>query len=103
MKSYRKGSHSLFDLKIHVAWITKYRKPVLSGEVGEGLRDIIRRICEEQEGEHKNVGAMGSGLSIDAVAGNTLFMSSIMGFSCYEQLFHQSGPARRESHGLASL
>ena len=49
MKSYRKGSHSLFDLKVHVVWITKYRKPVLSGEVGEGLRDIIRRICEEQE------------------------------------------------------
>ena len=28
-------------------WITKYRKPVLVGEVGHKLRDIIRRICEE--------------------------------------------------------
>ena len=37
--------HSLFDLKVHVAWITKYRKPVLLGEVGQRLRDIIWRIC----------------------------------------------------------
>ena len=49
MEYYRKGSHSLFDLKIHVVWITKYRKPFLHGEVGHTLRDIIRRVCEEQE------------------------------------------------------
>ena len=51
MSTYRKGSHSLFDLKLHVVWITKYRKPVLSGEAGQRLRDIIRRICEELEVE----------------------------------------------------
>ena len=51
MDTYRKGSHSLFDLKVHVVWITKYRKPVLSGETGHRLRDIIRRICEELEVE----------------------------------------------------
>lgn len=49
MEYYRKGSHSLFDLKVHVVWITKYRKPILHGEVGHRLRDIIRRVCEEQE------------------------------------------------------
>ena len=49
MEYYRKGSHSLFDLKVPVVWITKYRKPILHGEVGHRLRDIIRRVCEEQE------------------------------------------------------
>lgn len=34
-------------MKVHIVWITKYRKPVLHGEVGLQLRDIIRRICEE--------------------------------------------------------
>ena len=34
-----------------MVWITKYRKPVLSGEVGLQLRDIIRRICVELEVE----------------------------------------------------
>ena len=48
---YRKGSHSLYDIKLHVVWITKYRKPVLQGKTGLKLRDILRRICEEQEVE----------------------------------------------------
>ena len=37
----------MYDLKIHLVWITKYRKPVLHGDVGHALRDIIRRTCEE--------------------------------------------------------
>ena len=48
---YRKGSHSLFDIKLHVVWITKYRKPVLYGSVGQRLRDVVRRICEELDVE----------------------------------------------------
>ena len=48
---YRKGSHSLFDIKLHVVWITKYRKPVLHGAAGQRLRDIVRRICEELDVE----------------------------------------------------
>lgn len=51
MKYYRKNSHSLYDLKIHLVWITKYRKPVLHGDVGHALRDIIRRTCEELDVE----------------------------------------------------
>ena len=47
MENYRKNSHSLYDLKLDVVWITKYRKPVLTGQTGQVLREIIRRICEE--------------------------------------------------------
>jgi putative transposase len=49
MKEYRKGSHSLFDLKAHIVWIVKYRKPVLYGEEALRLRELIRRICSELE------------------------------------------------------
>jgi putative transposase len=45
MKEYRKGSHCVYDLKYHVVWITKYRKPVLGGAVGRRVRDLIRLIC----------------------------------------------------------
>ncbi len=51
MEYYRKNSHSLYDLKIHLVWIRKYRKPVLYGDVGHTLRDIIRRTCEELDVE----------------------------------------------------
>ncbi|MBW1731210.1 MAG: transposase, partial [Deltaproteobacteria bacterium] len=41
MKNYRKTSHSVYDLKFHLVWITKYRKPVLFGNVATRLRDLI--------------------------------------------------------------
>ncbi|MEE9306428.1 MAG: transposase, partial [Spirochaetia bacterium] len=34
MKNYRKTSHSVFDIKYHVVWITKCREPVLNTDVG---------------------------------------------------------------------
>ncbi len=36
------GSHSIFDLKVHLVWITKYRKSVLFGNVAVRLGDLIR-------------------------------------------------------------
>jgi len=29
MKEYRKASHCAYDLKYHIVWISKYRKPYL--------------------------------------------------------------------------
>lgn len=43
--SYRKTAHSVYDLKYHVVWITKYRKPVLHGQVALRLRELIRQTC----------------------------------------------------------
>lgn len=51
MQNYRKGSHTLFDLKYHLVWITKYRKKVLVGEVAERSRELIREICKVNEVE----------------------------------------------------
>jgi putative transposase len=43
--SYRKTAHSVYDLKYHIVWITKYRKPVLHGEVAKRLRELVRQTC----------------------------------------------------------
>jgi len=45
MKLYRKGPHTVFDLKYHLVWTTKYKKPVLTGRIGTRVRDLIREIC----------------------------------------------------------
>ena len=45
MAEYREGSHSRYDLKIHVVWITKYRKKVLVGDIAVRVRELIREIC----------------------------------------------------------
>ena len=51
MNQYRKTSHAVYDIKFHVVWITKYRKPMLYGEVAIRLRDLIREICKSMDVE----------------------------------------------------
>jgi len=45
MQLYRRGAHTVFDLKYHLVWSTKYRKAVLHGAVGYRVRELIREIC----------------------------------------------------------
>jgi len=45
MNLYRRGSHTVYDLKYHIVWATKYRKPVLTNRIGHRVRDLIREIC----------------------------------------------------------
>jgi putative transposase len=49
MEHYRTGSHSRFDIKYHFVWVTKYRKSILTGEVGIRLREIVREVCRTNE------------------------------------------------------
>jgi len=49
MEKYRTGSHSRFDIKYHFVWVTKYRKPILYGEVGHRLRELVVEICKSNE------------------------------------------------------
>ena len=49
MRKYRLGAHIKTDLKFHVVWLPKYRKPVLTGEVAVRVRDLIRQIAAEHE------------------------------------------------------
>ncbi len=51
MQNYRKTSHTTYDCKYHVVWITKYRKKVLTGIVAELVPELIRGICKEHEVE----------------------------------------------------
>ena len=43
--SYRKTAHSVYDLKYHIVWITKYRKPILRGRIGKRVRELIQQTC----------------------------------------------------------
>ncbi len=51
MQHYRKTSHAVYDIKLHLVWITKYRKPVLLGDVAIRLRELIREICKSLDVE----------------------------------------------------
>jgi putative transposase len=53
VKDYKKGSHTVWDCKYHVVWITKYRYPVLVGHspgtVGHRARELLREIAHSLE------------------------------------------------------
>ena len=51
MENYKSGAHTRHDLKAHIVWITKYRKPVMMGEVALRVREVIRQICGSLEVE----------------------------------------------------
>lgn len=45
MSEYRRSSHAVFRLRYHFVFITKYRKPVLKGDIAREVRDLTREIC----------------------------------------------------------
>src|SRR5690606_41383484 len=49
MRAYRHGSHTVFQRHYHFLFIPKYRKPILRGEVGQNLREIIREVCKARD------------------------------------------------------
>jgi putative transposase len=51
VSEYVHGSHSVFLIHLHIVWITKYRKKILTGDIGIKLREIIREICNNDDVE----------------------------------------------------
>ena len=51
MKDCRRGSHSVFELPVHLVRSTKYRKRVLKKDVGYRLRELLRQVYSDQKAE----------------------------------------------------
>ena len=51
MEEYRRSTHTVFRIQYHFVFVTKYRKQVLRGEIGQELRDLIRRVCRTMDVE----------------------------------------------------
>ena len=46
MGKYRKGSHTTYDCRYHLVWITKYRNPCLTEDIQTRLEIILKWICK---------------------------------------------------------
>jgi putative transposase len=49
MRRYRTGAHAKYDLKVHIVWVPKYRKRLLTGPVAVRTRDLLRQIATEND------------------------------------------------------
>lgn len=46
VREYRTTSHSKYDLKAHIIWVTKYRYKVLKDGIATRIRDLLRQTCD---------------------------------------------------------
>jgi len=51
MNEYRHGAHTVFQIHLHLVWVTKYRKKLLIGDVALRVRELIREICKAEDVE----------------------------------------------------
>jgi putative transposase len=49
MSRNRHGSHTVSRLTAHLVWVTKYRYPVLKGEIQKRCRELIIQICDSED------------------------------------------------------
>ena len=49
MRTYRRAAHAVYELHYHFVFTTKYRKPVLRGEIAVAVRDITRQVCHAHD------------------------------------------------------
>ena len=49
MQNAKPGSHTIWDCKCRLVWITKYRFPVFGGDVGNGRRELSPEIAGAHE------------------------------------------------------
>jgi putative transposase len=45
MAEYVHEGHSIYDIKYHIIWVTKYRYRILAKRIGERLGELLRQGC----------------------------------------------------------
>ncbi len=48
-KKQRIGGHTVTWLTVHIVWVTKYRYKVLTGDIQNRCRDLVRQVCVSED------------------------------------------------------
>lgn len=51
MKEYIRTRHSVYLLTYHMVFVTKWRKPVITDEIGDFMVSTAKRLCDGYGGE----------------------------------------------------
>ncbi len=49
MDKQRRSGHTITRFTAHLVWVTKYRYPVLTGDIQQRCREIIIQICDAED------------------------------------------------------
>jgi putative transposase len=102
MRPYRRAAHTVYELHYHFVFTTKYRKPVLRGEIAKEVRDLIRQICRSNDMEimagHVRPDPVHLLLSVPPHLAPSRVMQAIKGKSSHA-LLHERRSLRQEFWG----
>ncbi len=70
--------HDHYNINYHLVWCPKYRRPVLAGEVGRRLSELIPPIVEELEGNVLNLTVQDDHVHLFASFPPTIAINQIM-------------------------
>ena len=48
---YKRKAHSVYSMTYHMVFVTKYRKPVISDEIGDYMKKLSAELCRQHGGE----------------------------------------------------
>ncbi len=51
MKEHRRNGHNISILMVHLVWVTKYRYPVLQGDVQIMCQKLLMQICDSDDAQ----------------------------------------------------
>lgn len=49
MDGYRRSSHTIYDNRFHLVWVTKYRYHIFDKRKKERCREVIREVCRTND------------------------------------------------------
>ena len=49
MREQRRTGHTVSILMVHIVWVTKYRYPVLTGDIQKRCRELLMQICDADD------------------------------------------------------
>lgn len=49
MNEQRRSGHTITRFTAHLVWVTKYRYPVLKGDIKKRCRELIIQICDAED------------------------------------------------------
>jgi putative transposase len=75
---YRKNAGAVFSLKYHIVWCPKYRRPVLTGKIGQRLIGLINEKCGELDMVVHNLSVMPDHVHLFVESDPTLCVAEIV-------------------------
>ena len=49
MINQRRSGHTVTHLTVHIVWVTKYRYPVLQGDIQARCRELLIQVCDAED------------------------------------------------------